>query len=83
MGTRSQRSYALLTGLGMTDLGGCSDGSMARLARDQVPDPALLSELTMGTDRGMFNTMGVMNRRCRRLPNSTCPRRVPSFSGQK
>ncbi len=83
MGTRSQRSYALLTGLGVTDLGGCSDGSMAQLAKDQVPDPVLLSELAKGRDRAAFNTMGVMNRRCRRLPNSPCPRQVPSFSGQK
>ncbi|MEA5390762.1 hypothetical protein VB738_05740 [Cyanobium gracile UHCC 0139] len=83
MGTRSQRSYALLTGLGVTDLGGCSDGSMAQLAKDQVPDPALLSELGKGRDRAAFNTMAVMNRRCRRLPNSPCPRRLPSFTGQK
>lgn len=83
MGTRSQRSYALLTGLGMTDLGGCSDAAMAQLARDEVPDPALLGELATGTDRAAFDTMGVMNRRCRRLPNSPCPRRVPSFPGQK
>ncbi|WP_216908921.1 hypothetical protein [Synechococcus sp. CCY 0621] len=83
MGTRSQRSYALLTGLGVTDLGSCSDGSMAQLAKDQVPDPALLSELAKGRDRAAFNTMAVMNRRCRRLPNSPCPRRVPSFTGQK
>ncbi len=83
MGTRSQRSYALLTGLGMTELGGCSDEAMARLARDQVPDPALLSALATGTDRAAFNTMAVMNRRCRRLPNSPCPRRVPPFTGQK
>ncbi len=82
-GTRSQRSYALLTGLGMTDLAGCSDEAMVQLARDQVPDPALLSALATGTDRAAFNTMGVMNRRCRRLPNSPCPRRVPSFTGQK
>ncbi|MEA5412350.1 hypothetical protein VB737_11285 [Synechococcus sp. BA-120 BA3] len=83
MGTRSQRSYALLTGLGMTELAGCSDEAMAQLARDQVPDPALLSALATGTDRAAFNTMAVMNRRCRRLPNSPCPRRVPSFTGQK
>ncbi len=83
MGTRSQRSYALLTGLGGTDLGSCSDGAMAQLARDEVPDPLLLGELAAGTDRAAFNTMGVMNRRCRRLPNSPCPRRVPSFTGQK
>ncbi len=83
MGTRSQRSYAWLTGLGMTELGGCSDGGMVELARDRVPDAALLSELATGTDRAAFNTMGVMQRRCRRLPNATCPRRVPSFSGQK
>ncbi len=83
MGTRSQRSYALLTGLGMTELAGCSDAAMAQLASDQVPDPALLSALATGTDRAAFNTLAVMNRRCRRLPNSPCPRRVPSFSGQK
>ncbi|MCT0207569.1 hypothetical protein [Synechococcus sp. CS-1332] len=83
MGTRSQRSYALLTGLGMTDLAGCSDEAMAQLAKDRVPDPALLSALATGTDRAAFNTMAVMNRRCRRLPNSPCPRRVPSFTGQK
>lgn len=83
MGTRSQRSYALLTGLGMTELAGCSDEAMAQLATDQVPDPALLSALATGTDRAAFNTMAVMNRRCRRLPNSPCPRRVPSFTGQK
>jgi hypothetical protein len=83
MGTRSQRSYALLTGLGMTELAGCSDAAMAQLASDQVPDPALLSALATGTDRAAFNTMAVMNRRCRRLPNSPCPRRVPSFTGQK
>lgn len=83
MGTRSQRSYALLTGLGMTELAGCSDEAMAQLARDQVPDPALLSALAAGRDRAAFNTMAVMNRRCRRLPNSPCPRRVPSFSSQK
>ncbi|MBD2717776.1 hypothetical protein [Synechococcus sp. FACHB-909] len=83
MGTRSQRSYALLTGLGMTELAGCSDGAMAQLARDQVPDPALLGALATGTDRAAFNTMAVMNRRCRRLPNSPCPRRVPPFTGQK
>jgi hypothetical protein len=83
MGTRSQRSYALLTGLGMTDLAGCSDEAMAQLAKDRVPDPALLSELAKGRDRAAFNTMAVMNRRCRRLPNSPCPRRLPSFTGQK
>ncbi|MCP9836658.1 hypothetical protein KBY84_04005 [Cyanobium sp. N.Huapi 1H5] len=83
MGTRSQRSYALLTGFGMTELAGCSDGAMAQLATDQVPDPALLSALATGTDRAAFNTMAVMNRRCRRLPNSPCPRRVPPFTGQK
>ncbi len=83
MGTRSQRSYAWLTGLGMTELAGCSDEAMAQLARDQVPDPALLNALATGTDRAAFNTMAVMNRRCRRLPNSPCPRRVPSFTGQK
>ncbi len=83
MGTRSQRSYALLTGLGMTELAGCSDEAMAQLARDQVPDPALLGALATGTDRAAFNTMAVMNRRCRRLPNSPCPRRVPPFTGQK
>jgi hypothetical protein len=83
MGTRSQRSYAWLTGLGMTELGGCSDGAMVELARDRVPDAALLSELATGTDRAAFNTMAVMNRRCRTLPNSPCPRRVPTFTGQK
>ncbi|MEA5441592.1 hypothetical protein [Cyanobium gracile] len=83
MGTRSQRSYALLTGLGVTDLGGCSDASMAQLAMDQVPDPALLEQLATGTDRAVFNTLGVINRRCRRLPNAPCPRQVPSFSGKK
>lgn len=83
MGTRSQRSYAWLTGLGMTELGGCSDAAMVQLALDRVPDPALLAELAMGADRGAFNTLGVMNRRCRRLANSTCPRRLPSFAGQK
>jgi hypothetical protein len=83
MGTRSQRSYALLTGLGMTELAGCSDEAMAQLARDRVPDPALLNALATGTDRAAFNTMAVMNRRCRRLPNSPCPRRVPTFTGQK
>ncbi len=83
MGTRSQRSYALLTGLGMTELAGCSDEAMAQLATDQVPDPALLSALATGADRAAFNTMAVMNRRCRRLPNSPCPRRVPPFTGQK
>jgi hypothetical protein len=83
MGTRSQRSYALLTGLGMTELAGCSDAAMAQLASDQVPDPSLLAALATGTDRAAFNTMAVMNRRCRRLPNSPCPRRVPTFTGQK
>ncbi|MDM7952923.1 MAG: hypothetical protein QUV07_06885 [Cyanobium sp. CZS 25K] len=83
MGTRSQRSYALLTGLGVTDLGGCSDASMAQLAMDQVPDPALLTELATGTDRAVLNTLGVIHRRCRRLPNAPCPRQVPRFSGQK
>jgi hypothetical protein len=83
MGTRSQRSYALLTGLGMTELAGCSDAAMAQLASDQVPDPGLLGALATGTDRAAFNTMAVMNRRCRRLPNSPCPRRVPTFTGQK
>jgi len=83
MGTRSQRSYAWLTGLGMTELAGCSDEAMAQLARDHVPDPALLGALATGTDRAAFNTMAVMHRRCRRLPNSPCPRRVPSFTGQK
>ena len=83
MGTSSQRSYALLTGLGVTDLGGCSDGSMAQLALDQVPDPALLKQLATGRDRAVSNTLGVINRRCLRLPNAPCPRQVPSFAGQK
>jgi hypothetical protein len=83
MGTRSQRSYALLTGLGMTELAGCSDPAMAQLAGDQVPDPALLSALATGTDRAAFNTMGVMGRRCRPRPNAPCPRRLPSFTGKK
>ncbi|MCP9933125.1 hypothetical protein KBZ08_04275 [Cyanobium sp. Candia 9D4] len=83
MGTRSQRSYALLTGLGMTELAGCSDSAMAELAGDRVPDPALLGALATGTDRAAFNTMGVMGRRCRPLPNAPCPRRLPGFTGKK
>ena len=84
MGTRSQRAYALLTGLGVTDLGNCSDGAMAQLAKDQVPDPMLLSELAQGTDLASSNLLAVLNRRCRPLlPKATCPRRVANSQGQK
>lgn len=70
VGTSSQRAWALLSGLGATDLD-CSAAAMARLAADQVPIPADLGTRGPGS-------LG-LEVACRQPP--ACPRRLPSGLG--
>ncbi|MFS6827269.1 hypothetical protein [Cyanobium sp. ATX-6F1] len=76
MGSRSQRAYALLTGLGATDAT-CSTNAMAALALNQVPDPPRLEQIRqLGEDRGSNSLLAVLSSQCRRLANASCPRRI-------
>jgi hypothetical protein len=67
LGSGSQRAYALLSGLGATELD-CGAAAMARLAAGQVPIPAELGTRGPGT----LGREGA----CRQPP--PCPRPVPS-----
>jgi hypothetical protein len=70
VGTSSQRAWALLSGLGATDLD-CSAAAMTRLAAGQVPIPADLGTRGPGS-------LG-LEVACRQPP--ACPRRLPSGLG--
>jgi hypothetical protein len=70
VGTSSQRAYALLSGLGATDLD-CSAAAMTRLAAGQVPIPADLGTRGPGSLK--------LEVTCR--PPSVCPPRLPSALG--
>jgi hypothetical protein len=73
-GSRAQRAYALLTGLGATDAT-CSGEAMVQLAAGQVPDPALLEELQADPrSRAVSSFATALNAQCRKPLR--CPRRI-------
>lgn len=87
MGTRPQRAYALLTGIGATEAS-CSDTDMLALANGRVPDPGVLAELEQFKDqRANRSLVAVMTSSCRPRPQAPCPRRINglklSASGKK
>lgn len=76
VGTKAQRGYALLTGLGATDLS-CSAADMLLLSQNQVPDPAVLTGiLEVGTKRGSSSLLAVLSSQCRPRPLASCPRKL-------
>ena len=76
MGTRPQRAYALLTGIGATKAS-CSDADMQALANGRVPDPVVLASLEQFKDqRASSSLLAVMGSSCRPRPQAPCPRRI-------
>jgi hypothetical protein len=77
-GTPAQRSYALLTGLGVT-ASDCKDTAIANLAGGLVPDPERLQALAANPDRstGGGPIGDVINAMCLPKPPLGCPRRLP------
>jgi hypothetical protein len=78
VGSASQRGYALLTGLGATATASCSNAAMAALAKNDVPDPALLQQIEQlpPPDRAHSSLMAAISSQCQPLPQRPCPRRV-------
>jgi hypothetical protein len=79
-GTPTQRSYALLTGLGAT-ASDCSMGAMTSLATGGVPDQERLKALAVnGPDRAFGDGAidEVINALCLPRPPLGCPRRLPA-----
>lgn len=78
VGSASQRAYAVLTGLGATATPLCSSQAMAALAKDNVPDPALLQKIEKlpPPDRAYSSLMAAINSQCQPLPQRPCPRRI-------
>ncbi len=74
VGSSGQRGYALLTGLGATDLS-CSQSDMLALSQDKVPDPDVLTRIS-SMDRASSSLMAVLNSQCRPRPMALCPRRL-------
>lgn len=73
-GSRAQRAYALLTGLGATDAT-CSGEAMVQLSAGRVPDPALLKELEADPrSRAISSFATAINAQCRKPLR--CPRRI-------
>lgn len=76
VGTKAQRGYALLTGLGATDLS-CSTADMLLLSQNQVPDPAVLTGiLEVGSKRSSSSLLAVLSSQCRPRPLASCPRKL-------
>lgn len=74
VGSHGQRGYALLTGLGATDLS-CSPVDMQSLSQNRVPDPDVLERISQLL-RANTSLMAVLNSQCRPRPRAACPRRL-------
>jgi hypothetical protein len=73
-GSRAQRAYALLTGLGATEAT-CSGDAMVQLSAGRVPDPAVLKELEADPrSRAISSFATAINAQCRKPLR--CPRRI-------
>lgn len=78
VGSDGQRGYALLTGLGATEVS-CSRIDMQALSQNRVPDPQVLRRV-YEMIRAHSSLMAVLNSQCRPRPRASCPRRLPSRS---
>jgi hypothetical protein len=72
-GSQGQRGYALLTGLGATELS-CAPIDMLALSQNRVPDPDVLKSIN--PPRASSSLMAVLNSQCRPRPRAACPRRL-------
>lgn len=89
IGSRSQRGYDFLTGLGAT-AATCSINDMADLSRNRVPDgPQALEEISriQRPERGSTSIFGVLRSQfgdvevhCDKRGKHACPRRLPPIN---